>query len=72
MNDSILPENREISDKEADKRVKIAVKIDMEKKKAMNIPVAVFDSETGKIYAEYSDGTRVLMGSRIKRGVYGE
>ena len=42
------------------------------KSKAMNVPIAVFDPETGNVYAEYSDGTRVLMGSKIKNGNYGE
>ena len=42
------------------------------KSKAMNVPIAVFDPETGNIYAKYSDGTRVLMGSKIKNGNYGE
>ena len=38
----------------------------------MNAPIAVFDPETGNIYAECADGTKILMGSRIKRGSYSE
>lgn len=64
--------NSNISDKDVVKRVKSAVKIDMEKRKAMNAPIAVFDAESGNVYAEYSDGTRVLMGNRIKRGGYSD
>jgi len=62
--------NQNITDAEVVKRVKSAINIDIEKKKAMNIPIAVFDAESGKIYAEYNDGTRVLMGNRLKRGNY--
>lgn len=64
--------NSNISDKDVVKRVKSAVKIDMEKRKAMNAPIAVFDAESGNVYAEYSDGTRVLMGNRIKMGGYSD
>lgn len=38
----------------------------------MNAPIAVFDSETENVYAEYADGTRILMCSKIKRGSYSE
>lgn len=62
----------DITDADVVKRVKSAVKIDIEKKKAMNAPIAVFDAKSGNVYAEYSDGRRVLMGSKIKRGNYGE
>ena len=72
MGENLRPSNREVSDKEVVERVKSAVKIDIEKKKAMNVPVAVFDAETGNVYAEYNDGTKILMGSRIKKGSYGE
>lgn len=65
-------DNSNISDKDVVKRVKSAVKIDMEKRKAMNAPIAVFDAESGNVYAQYNDGTRVLIGSRIKRGGYSE
>ena len=72
MGENLIPANREISDKEVVERVKSAVKIDIEKKKAMNVPVAVYDTETGNVYAEYNDGTKILMGSRIKKGSYGK
>ena len=65
-------DNTNISDADVVKRIKSAVKIDIEKKRAMNAPIAVFDAETGNVYAEYSDGRRILMGSRIKRGSYSE
>ncbi|MBE6911456.1 MAG: hypothetical protein E7473_02925 [Ruminococcaceae bacterium] len=68
-----LPHNNgNVTDADVVKRVKSAVAIDIEKRKAMNVPIAVFDPETGNVYAEYSDGTRILMGSKIKNGNYGE
>lgn len=65
-------DNTNITDADVVKRIKTAVKIDIEKRKAMNAPVAVFDHETGNVYAVYSDGRKILMGNRIKRGSYSE
>lgn len=65
-------DNTNITDKDVVKRVKSAVKLDIEKKKAMNAPIAVYDPETGNVYALYNDGKKVLMGKRIKRGGYSE
>lgn len=45
-----------VTDADAVKRVRTAVKIDIEKRRAMNAPIAVYDPETGNVYAEYSDG----------------
>ena len=61
-----------VTDEDVVKRVKSGVKIDIEKRKVMNAPIAVFDPESGNVYAQYSDGRRVLMGNRIKRGGYSE
>ena len=65
-------DNFNVTDEDVVKRVKSAVKIDIEKRKVMNAPIAVFDPESGNVYAQYSDGRRVLMGNRIKRGGYSE
>ena len=65
-------DNTNLTDADIVKRVKSAVKIDIEKKKAMNAPIAVYDHETGNVYAEYSDGRRILMGTRIGRGIKSE
>lgn len=59
-----------VTDADVVKRIQNAVKIDIEKRKAMNAPIAVYDAETGNVYAEYSDGKRILMGTKIKRGSY--
>lgn len=61
-----------ITDADVVKRIKSAIKIDIEKRKAMNAPIAVYDPETGNVYAEYSDGKKIFMGNKIRRGSYGE
>lgn len=62
----------DVTDADTVKRIQSAVKIDIEKRKAMNAPIAVYEPETGNVYAEYSDGKRILMGTKIKRGSYSE
>lgn len=48
-----------ISDENVVKHASEAIKIDMEKKRALDIPTAVYDRETQAIYQENSDGTRI-------------
>ncbi len=62
----------QITDADVVKRIQNAVKIDIDRRKAMNAPIAVYDPDTGNVYAEYGDGKRILMGSKIKRGSYSE
>lgn len=66
--------NREeyISDETVVKRANAAVRIELEKKKAMDIPVVIYDRETQIIYKENSDGTRVEAGKRMRKGRYSE
>lgn len=61
-----------ISDAAVVKRVNAAVKIELEKKKAMDIPIVVYDRETQIIYQENSDGSRVEVGRRMRKGRYSE
>ena len=61
-----------ISDKTVVKRANEAIRIELEKKKALDIPIIVYDSETQTIYQEDSDGTRKEVGKRMKRGRYSE
>lgn len=61
-----------ISDEQVVKRANAAVRIELEKKKAMDIPVVVFDRKTQTIYQVNSDGSRVAVGNRIRRGRYSE
>ena len=57
-----------ISDEAVVKRAKAAVQIELEKKRNMDIPAIVYDPETQKIYQKNSDGTRVEIGERLRKG----
>ena len=61
-----------ISDEQVVKRASAAVKIELEKKKAMDIPATVYDRKTQKIYQINSDGSKVEVGQRIRKGRYSE
>ena len=61
-----------ITDEAVVKRVNAAVKIELEKKKAMDISAVVYDPKTQTIYHENSDGTRVEAGKIIRKGRYSE
>lgn len=61
-----------ISDEQVVKRANAAVKIELEKKKAMDIPVAVYDRKTQIIYQLNSDGSKIEVGKRIRKGRYSE
>ena len=54
-----------ISDEQVVKRANAAVKIELDKKKAMEVPIAVYDRKSQSIYQVNSDGTRIeLMKTR--------
>lgn len=61
-----------ISDEAVVKRANTAVKIELEKKKALDIPIVVYDRETQMIYHENNDGTRVEIGTRMRKERYSE
>lgn len=61
-----------ISDDLVVKRANAAIRLELEKKKAMDIPVIVYDRETQAVYQEHSDGTRVKVGKRMRKGRYSE
>ncbi len=61
-----------ISDSAVVKRAREAVRIELEKKKAMDIPAVVYDSQTKMIYHRNSDGTSVEIGTRLRKGRYSE
>lgn len=54
------------------KRANEAVRIELEKKKALDIPIVLYDRETQEIYEQNSDGTRVVLGKRLRKGRYSE
>ncbi len=61
-----------IADEIVVKRAKAAVEIALEKKKALDIPVIVYDRITQAIYQENRDGTRVEVGKKMRKGRYSE
>ncbi len=68
----IMKREEYISDENVVKRASAAIKIDLEKKKALDIPIVVYDRETQAIYQENSDGTRIEVAKRIRKGRYSE
>ncbi len=69
---SKIERNDYISDEAVVKRANEAVRIELEKKKAMDIPVFIYDSEKQIIYQENSDGTRVEAGKKLRKERYSE
>ena len=61
-----------ISDETVIKRANAAVKIELEKNKALGIPVVIYDRENQIIYRENGDGTRTEVGKRLRKGRYSE
>lgn len=51
---------------------RLAVKAELQKKRARQQPIARFDAKTGKVYMEYSDGSITVVGQAMKRGRYSE
>ena len=50
----------------------MTVRIELEKKRALDVPIVRYDRETQIIYQENSDGSRVEVGRRMRRGRYSE
>lgn len=69
---SKIERNDYISDEAVVKRANEAVRIELEKKKAMDIPVFIYDSEKQIIYQENSDGTRIEAGKKLRKERYSE
>ena len=61
-----------ISDDTVIKRANEAVRIELEKNRALGIPVVVYDRESQIIYRENEDGTRTEVGSKVRRERYSE
>lgn len=61
-----------ITDEMVVKRANAAVRLELEKLKAMDIPAVIYDSKTQIVYYEYSDGTRVEAAKRLRKGRYSE
>lgn len=61
-----------ISDEKVIKRANAAVRIELEKNKALGIPSVIYDRESQIIYRENGDGTRIEVGRKMRRGRYSE
>lgn len=61
-----------ISDEAVIKRANAAVRIELEKNKALGISPIIYDRETQIIYRENDDGTRTEVGRRMRKGRYCE
>lgn len=61
-----------ISDEMVVKRVNEAVRIELEKKRALDVPIVTYDRETQIIYQENNDGTRVEVRRRMRKERYSE
>ncbi len=57
----VVRRERNLTDAESVRRAKKAVELELEKRRALDLPIAVFDKASGKVYACYSDGTRIDM-----------
>lgn len=61
-----------ISDEIVIKRVNAAVRIELEKNRALGIPTVIYDRESQIIYRENEDGTRMEVGKRMRKERYSE
>lgn len=61
-----------ISDETVMKRANEAVRIELEKNRALGVPVVVYDRESQIIYRENEDGTRTEVGKRMRKERYSE
>ncbi|WKY43746.1 hypothetical protein Q5O14_14065 [Eubacteriaceae bacterium ES2] len=61
-----------ITDDQVVKRANAAVRLELEKKRAMDMPVTAYDRKTGTIYQVNSDGSKTELGKRLKKGRYSE
>lgn len=61
-----------ISDETVIKRANAAVKIELEKNRALGVPAVLYDRKSQIIYRENDDGTKTEVGRRIRKGRYSE
>lgn len=61
-----------ISDETVIKHANEAVRIELEKNKALGVPVVIYDRKSQIIYQENDDGTRIEVGRRMRKERYSE
>lgn len=67
-----MSERKIITDEQVVKRANAAVKLELEKKRIKNQPIAVFDRATRQVYMQHNDGTRTEIRDIGQRGRYSE
>ncbi len=68
----IMGQQNYISDEQVVKRANCAVKIALEKKRAMDVPIFTYDRATQSICEVGSDGTKIQVCRRYNHGRYSE
>lgn len=61
-----------ITDEQVVKRANAAVKLEIEKLKALDAPVIVYDRKKQVVVRHNNDGTEVEVGKRLRKGRYSE
>lgn len=54
------------------RNARLAVEAELKKKRTLKQPIAKFDSKTGKVYMEHSDGSITVVGDAMRQGRYSE
>jgi hypothetical protein len=54
------------------RNARLAVEMELKKKRALGQPIARFDVKTGRVYMENPDGTTTEFGTAMKAGRYSE
>ena len=67
-----MKQNEYISDEMVVKRANAAVRIELEKNKALGVSPVIYDRESQIIYRENEDGSRIEVGKRIWKERYSE
>ena len=60
------------TDKQVVQRVRVAVKLELEKNIALGVPIVVYDRERKIIIVKNSDGIEIEVANRLRKGRYSE
>ena len=64
--------NEYITDEQVVKRANAAVELEIQRLKALDIPVVVYDREKQVVIRRNNDGTEVEIGKPLRKGHYSE
>lgn len=67
-----MERNEYITDEQVVKRAKAAVRLAIEKKKILGLPIVAYDSGNNEIYQINEGGGRIFLGKGIGGGRYSE